>query len=225
MADSHEVWASFKDASWGLFVIVIVIGGIYGGIFTPTEAAAVSAVYGFFVVKFIYKDLKWTDIPDVVKSSAGTAAMIMFIIANAMVFAYLLTIQQIPQSLAQWIVDMHFNKIIFLIFLNILLLAAGNFMEPSSLIMILAPLLFPGAMKLGIDPIHLGIIITVNMEIGMLTPPVGLNLFVASGISGMDIQGVIKASLPWFFALLFGLMLITYIPEISLFLPNLMYGN
>ncbi len=225
MADRHEVWTSFKDASWGLFVIVIVIGGIYGGIFTPTEAAAVSAVYGFFVVKFIYKDLKWTDIPDVVKSSAGTAAMIMFIIANAMVFAYLLTIQQIPQSLAQWIVDMHFNKIVFLIFLNILLLAAGNFMEPSSLIMILAPLLFPGAMKLGIDPIHLGIIITVNMEIGMLTPPVGLNLFVASGISGMDIQGVIKASLPWFFALLFGLMLITYIPEISLFLPNLMYGS
>ena len=220
-----EVWTSFKDASWGLFVVVIIIGGIYGGLFTPTEAAAVSAVYGFFVVKFIYRDLSWKQIPEVVKASASTAAMIMFIIANAMIFAYLLTIQQIPQDLAAWIVSMDLNKYTFLIFVNLLLLLAGNFMEPSSLIMILAPLIFPVAVQLGIDPIHLGVIITVNMEIGMLTPPVGLNLFVASGISGLSLGDVVKASLPWFFALLIGLIILTYVPAISLWLPHLMYGG
>lgn len=223
-APASEIWASFKEASWGLFVIVIIIGGIYGGLFTPTEAAAVSAVYGFIVVKFIYGDLKWKQIPEVIKASASTAAMIMFIIANAMVFAYLLTIEQIPQQLAAFITDMNMGKVGFLILINLLLLAAGNFMEPSSLIMIIAPLIFPVAMQLGIDPIHLGVIITVNMEVGMLTPPVGLNLFVASGISGLSLGEVIKASIPWFFALLVGLLAITYIPAISLWLPNLMYG-
>jgi C4-dicarboxylate transporter DctM subunit len=224
-APFKEIWASFKEASWGLFVVVIIIGGIYGGLFTPTEAAAVSAVYGFVVVKFIYKDLSWKQIPDVIKASASTSAMIMFIIANAMVFAYLLTIEQIPQDLASFIIDMHLNKYMFLVVVNIMLLVAGNFMEPSSLIMIIAPLIFPVAMQLGIDPIHLGVIITVNMEIGMLTPPVGLNLFVASGISGQSLGDVVKASLPWFFVLLVGLLFVTYIPIISLWLPHLMYGS
>lgn len=224
-ASLREIWSAFKDAIWGLLVIIIVIGGIYGGLFTPTEAAAVSAVYAFFVSKFIYKDLAWKDIPKVIKASAITAAMIMFIIANAMIFAYFLTIEQIPQALTQWIISLNLNKYSFLIFVNVLLLAAGNFMEPSSLIMILAPLIYPIAVALGIDPIHLGVIITVNMEIGMLTPPVGLNLFVASGISGLSLQETIKASLPWFFALLVGLAIITYIPQISLFLPNIIYGG
>ena len=223
-ASLKEIWDSFKEAIWGLFVVIIIIGGIYGGLFTPTEAAAVSAVYGFFVVKFIYRDLSWKQIPEVIKASAATAAMIMFIIANAMIFAYLLTIEQIPQALAAWIIDMNLNKITFLIFVNLLLLLAGNFMEPSSLIMIIAPLIFPVAMKLGIDPIHLGVIITVNMEIGMLTPPVGLNLFVASGISGLGLGDVVKASVPWFFALLAGLFILTYVPAISLWLPQLMFG-
>jgi C4-dicarboxylate transporter, DctM subunit len=224
-ASNKEIWNSFKDASWGLFVIVIIIGGIYGGLFTPTEAAAVSAVYGFFVVKFIYRDLAWKQIPEVIKASASTAAMILFIIANAMLFAYLLTIQQIPQQLADLIIGMNLDKVMFLIFINLLLLMAGNFMEPSSLIMIIAPLIFPVAMELGIDPIHLGVIITVNMEIGMLTPPVGLNLFVASGISGLGLGDVVKASLPWFFVLLAGLLIITYIPTLSLWLPQLMFGG
>jgi len=224
-ASGKEMWVAFKDASWGLFVVIIIIGGIYGGLFTPTEAAAVAAVYGFFVVKFIYRDLSWKQIPEVIKASAATSAMIMFIIANAMIFAYLLTIEQIPQNLANWIIDMNLSKVTFLIFVNLLLLLAGNFMEPSSLIMILAPLIFPVAMQLGIDPIHLGVIITVNMEIGMLTPPVGLNLFVASGISGLGLGDVCKAAIPWFFALLIGLLVITYVPAISLWLPNLMYGN
>jgi C4-dicarboxylate transporter DctM subunit len=150
--------------------------------------------------------------------------MIMFIIANAMVFAHVLTTQQMPQDLANFIVALDLNKYTFLILINLMLLLAGNFMEPSSLIMILAPLIFPIAMKLGIDPIHLGVIITVNMEIGMLTPPVGLNLFVASGISGLTLQQTIKASLPWFVALLCGLAIITYVPQISLFVPELLYG-
>jgi len=220
-----EIWTTFKDAIWGLLVIIIIIGGIYGGLFTPTEAAAVSAVYGFFVAMFIYKDLRWKEIPEVIKASATTAAMIMFIIANAMVFAYLLTIQQIPQHLSAWIIGLHLNKYLFLVFINLLLLLAGNFMEPSSLIMIIIPLIFPVATALGIDPIHLGVIVTVNMEIGMLTPPVGLNLFVASGISGQSLGNVVKASVPWFFALLVGLIILTYTPAISLWLPHLMYGQ
>ncbi len=224
MASWKEIWGSFKDASWGLFVIVIVIGGIYGGIFTPTEAAAVSAVYAFFATKFIYRDLSWKMIPQVIKTSAATAAMIMFIIANAMIFAHLLTTEQMPQDLANWIISLNLNMYMFLILLNLLLLLAGNFMEPSSLIMILAPLIFPIAVQLGVDPIHLGVIITVNMEIGMLTPPVGLNLFVASGISGLTLQETIRASMPWFFALLAGLAIITYIPWISLMIPNMIYG-
>jgi C4-dicarboxylate transporter DctM subunit len=224
-ASFREIWIAFKDAIWGLLVIIIIIGGIYGGLFTPTEAAAVSAVYGFFVAMFVYKDLRWKQIPEVIKASAATAAMIMFIIANAMVFAYLLTIQQIPQHLSAWIIGLHLNKYLFLVFINLLLLLAGNFMEPSSLIMIIIPLIYPVAMALGIDPIHLGVIVTVNMEIGMLTPPVGLNLFVASGISGQGLGDVIRASMPWFFALLAGLIILTYTPIISLWLPRLMYGQ
>jgi C4-dicarboxylate transporter, DctM subunit len=224
-ASVKEIWIAFKDAIWGLLVIIIIIGGIYGGLFTPTEAAAVSAVYGFFVAMFIYKDMRWKDIPEVIKASAATAAMIMFIIANAMVFAYLLTTQQIPQHLSAWIVAQHLNKYVFLIFINLLLLLAGNFMEPSSLIMIIIPLIYPVAMTLGIDPIHLGVVVTVNMEIGMLTPPVGLNLFVAAGISGQGLGEVIRASVPWFFALLIGLIVLTYTPTISLWLPQLMYGQ
>jgi C4-dicarboxylate transporter DctM subunit len=225
MASAREIWNAFKDAIWGLLVIIIVIGGIYGGIFTPTEAAAVAAVYAFITAKFIYRDLTWKQIPQVIKTSAATAAMIMFIIANAMIFAHFLTTEQMPQDLANWIASMHFDKYVFLIFVNLLLLLAGNFMEPSSLIMILAPLIFPIAVQLGIDPIHLGVIITVNMEIGMLTPPVGLNLFVASGISGLTLQDTIRASFPWFIALIIGLLIITYVPEISLFIPNLIYGG
>ena len=224
-ASGKEIWIAFKDASWGLFVVVLIIGGIYGGLFTPTEAAAVAAVYGFIVVKFIYRDLAWKQIPEVVKASAATAAMVMFIIANAMLFAHFLTMEQIPQGLANWIIDMNLGKVGFLVLVNVLLLIAGNFMEPSSIIMILAPLIFPVAMKLGIDPIHLGVIITVNMELGMLTPPVGLNLFVASGISGLSLGEVVKACLPWFFVMLIGLIIITYIPIISTWLPNLMYGS
>jgi C4-dicarboxylate transporter DctM subunit len=205
--------------------IVIIIGGIYGGIFTPTEAAAVSAVWALFIAIFIYKDIKIKDLKNVFLESAKTSAMIMFIIANASVFAYFLTLENIPQMLSDFVVHMHLNKVMFLVAVNILLLIAGNFMEPSSIIMIMVPLLLPVATMLGIDPIHFGVIITINMELGMLTPPVGLNLFVASGITGLSIKEVVKAVMPWFFVIFVGLLLITYIPQISLWLPNLMMGS
>jgi C4-dicarboxylate transporter DctM subunit len=220
-----EKWKKFKESFWALMTIVIIIGGIYGGIFTPTEAAAVSAVWALFIAIFIYKDINIKDLKNVFLESAKTSAMIMFIIANASVFAYFLTLENIPQILSDFVVQMHLNKIMFLVAVNILLLIAGNFMEPSSIIMIMVPLLLPVATMLGIDPIHFGVIITINMELGMLTPPVGLNLFVASGITRLSIKEVVKAVMPWFFVIFVGLMFITYIPQISLWLPNLMMGS
>jgi len=217
-------WQKFKESFWALMTIVIIIGGIYGGIFTPTEAAAVSAIWALFVSLFIYKDIKFRDLGDVFFESAKTSGMILFIIANASVFAYFLTLENIPDMLTQLVINMHLNKVMFLIAVNIILLIAGNFMEPSSIIMIMVPLLLPIAKTLGVDPIHFGVIITINMELGMLTPPVGLNLFVASGITGEPIKEVVKSVIPWFIVMLIGLILITYIPEISLWLPSKMMG-
>ena len=223
-ATGREVWNSFRESVWGLLLIVVVIGGIYSGIFTPTEAAAMSAVYAFFVSVFIYKDLSLKQVPKVLLDSANLSAMILYIITNAVLFSFLLTSEQIPQALAAWINEMGLQPWMFLVVVNILLLIAGNFMEPSSILLITAPILFPVAMKLGIDPIHLGIIMTVNMEIGMITPPVGLNLYVASGISGMGLTETTKAAAPWILVMIGFLLLITYVPIISLWLPNLLMG-
>jgi len=216
--------AKMKDAAWGLMTIVIVIGGIYGGIFTPTEAAAVAAVWALFVSVVIYKDIKLKDLYATALDSAKTTSMIMFIIANAMLFAHFLTIENIPQMITQTLTDSHVDKYMFLLLVNILLILAGSFMEPSAIIMIMVPLLLPVAVALGINPIHFGIVLTVNMELGMVSPPVGLNLFVTSGLTGLSIKDVILATLPWSMTILVGLLLITYIPTISLWLPNLMYG-
>jgi C4-dicarboxylate transporter DctM subunit len=223
-APFKERMEKLKDASWALMTIVIVIGGIYGGIFTPTEAAAVAAVWAFFVSWIIYKDVSLKDFYPIILESAKTAAMIMFVIANAMLFAHFLTLENVPQQITQALVDAHVGKIMFLLLINILLIIAGSFMEPSAIIMILVPLLLPVATALGVNPIHLGIIITVNMEIGMVSPPVGLNLFVTSGITGFNIKDVIIYTLPWTLTLLVGLALVTYIPIISLWLPNMMFG-
>ncbi|MGB3447299.1 MAG: TRAP transporter large permease subunit [Xanthobacteraceae bacterium] len=220
-----ERFSSFRDAIWGLLLVVIVMGGIYGGIFTPTEAAAVAAVYGAVAALFIYRDLKVTDVPKVLTDSARVSVMLMFIIANAFLFGHVLTTEQIPQSIASAITAANLQPWQFLIIVNIILLIAGNFMEPSAIILIVAPIIFPTAMKLGIDPIHLGIIFVVNMEIGMVTPPVGLNLFVASGITGMPLLKVVQASWRWLLLLLGFLIVVTYIPEVSLFLPNKIFGG
>lgn len=223
-APFKERLKKMKDASWGLMTIVIVIGGIYGGIFTPTEAAAVACIWAFIISVFVYRDIKLPDFWSVSLESAKTTAMIMFIIANAMLFAHFLTIENIPQAITTALVEANVNKYMFLVAVNLLLILAGSFMEPSAIIMIMVPLLLPVAVALGIDPIHFGIIITVNMELGMVSPPVGLNLFVTSGLTGMSIKDVIVAAFPWTLTILVGLLLVTYIPEISLFLPNLMYG-
>jgi len=224
-ADWGERWASFRDSIWGLLLIVVVIGGIYTGLFTPTEAAAMSAVYAFFVAVFVYKDLTIRQVKKVLIDSANLSAMILYIITNAVLFSFLLTSEQIPQNLAQWITDMGLSPWMFLLVVNVLLLVAGNFMEPSSILLITVPVLFPVAMKLGIDPIHLGVLMTVNMEIGMITPPVGLNLYVASGIANMGLTEVTKACAPWILVMIAFLALITYVPAISLWLPNLLMGQ
>ena len=224
-ATMGEVFSALVDSFWGLALLVIIMGGIYGGIFTPTEAAAVSAVYALFIAIFIYKDLTFKDLPMVFLESSKTTVMLMFIVANALLFAHVLTTERIPQSIAESIVQIGMEPWMFLLVVNVLLLIAGNFMEPTGIILILAPILFPIATQLGIDPIHLGIIMVVNMEIGMVTPPVGLNLFVTSGVTGMNLMQVTRAAVPWLSVLLVFLLLVTYIPEISLGLPNYVFGK
>lgn len=221
----RERFRYFRKAFWGLLLVFIILGGIYGGVFTPTEAAAVAAVYALFVALFIYRDLKITEVPKVLVDSGKVSIMLMFIIANAMLFAHVLTTEQIPQTIARGIIDMGLEPWQFLIVMNIVLLIAGNFMEPSAIILILAPIFFPIATQLGIDPIHLGIIMVANMEIGLVTPPVGLNLFVASGVTGMSMMQVIRAALPWLMVLLVFLVIVTYIPFISLWLPDMLFGK
>jgi len=211
---------AFKDSAWGLFLIVVVMGGIYTGIFTPTEAAAMSAVYAFFVAVFVYKDLGMKDVPKVLLNSANMSAMLLYIITNAVLFSFLLTHENIPQEMADFMIGTGVGMIGFLIMANILMLIAGNFMEPSSIVLILAPILFPIAIKLGIDPVHFGIIMVVNMEVGMCHPPVGLNLYVASGITKMGITELTVAVWPWLLSMLVFLVLVTYWPAMSLWLPR-----
>ena len=208
------------DSFWGVSLIVVVLGGIYLGWFTPTEAAAMSAVYAFLIEMFIYKDLKWKDVPKVLLVSANMSAMILYIVTNAVLFSFLMTSEQIPQAMSNWITNSGITWITFLLVVNLLLLLAGNVMEPSSIVLIMAPILYPIAVKLGIHPVHFGIMIVVNMEIGMCHPPVGLNLYVASGIAKMGITELSIAVLPWLVTLLVFLGLITYIPELSLWLPR-----
>jgi C4-dicarboxylate transporter DctM subunit len=219
-ADWRTVLRSGRDAIWGLLLIVIILGGIYSGVFTPTEAAAVSAAYAFFIAVFIYRDVRLREVPKVVAEAAKVTAMLMFIIGNAYLFAFVLTTEQVPQAMSQWITESGFPPWAFLIVLNLLLLAAGSFMEATSVVLIFAPIMFPIAVALGIDPIHLGIIMTVNMEIGMITPPVGLNLFVTSGIAGLPVTKVIRAALPWLVVLLAALIIVTYVPWVTLVLPQ-----
>jgi C4-dicarboxylate transporter DctM subunit len=213
---------ALRKSIWGLLLIVIVIGGIYSGLFTPTEAAAVSAVYAFIVAVFIYKDLKLRDVPRVLLSSANLSAMLLYIITNAVLFSFLMTYENVPHALAQWMIDLGLGWIGFLLVVNVLLLLAGNVMEPSSIILIMAPILFPVAIKLGIDPIHFGILMTVNMEVGLCHPPVGLNLYVASGIAKMGITELTVAVWPWLLTMLVFLVVVTYWPDLSLFLPRLL---
>ena len=245
----NEIFASAREAVWGLFLIVIILGGIYGGIFTPTEAAAVASVYAFFIAVFVYRDMGplaaregkprqnliqnpsalitaffHKDTRDTLFEAGKLTVTLMFIIANALILKHVLTDEQIPQQIASAMLSAGFGAIMFLVIVNIILLIGGQFMEPSGLIVIVAPLVFPIAIELGIDPIHLGIIMVVNMEIGMITPPVGLNLFVTSGVARMPMMSVVRAALPFLGVLFIFLILITYIPIISTFLPTYFMG-
>ena len=244
-----EVWSAGRDAGWGLMLIVIILGGIYGGIFTPTEAAAVAAVYAFLIACFVYRDMGplarpegernltlldrpialvtaffHRDIRNTLFEAGKLTVTLMFIIANALILKHVLTDEQIPQQIAGAMLAAGFGPIMFLVIVNVILLIGGQCMEPSGLIVIVAPLVFPIAMELGIDPIHLGIIMVVNMEIGMITPPVGLNLFVTSGVAGMPMMRVVRAALPFLAVLFVFLILITYVPIISTWLPTMMMG-
>lgn len=239
-----EAMAAAKDASWGLLLVVIILGGIYGGVFTPTEAAAVAAVYSFFIANFVYKDMgpfadKENRRPALVKvvetfvhkdtqktlfEAGKLTIMLLFIIANALILKHVLTEERIPQMITESMLSAGLGPIAFLIVVNVLLLIGGQFMEPSGLLIIVAPLVFPIAIQLGIDPIHLGIIMVVNMEIGMITPPVGLNLFVTAGVARMSMMGVVKAALPWVAVMFLFLIIVTYIPWVSTWLPTTLMG-
>jgi C4-dicarboxylate transporter, DctM subunit len=245
----REVFESGLDALWGLLLIVIILGGIYGGIFTPTEAAAVASVYAFLIANFIYRDMgplsggetrpnssifkkplslitAWVhrDTRDTLFDAGKLTITLMFIIANALILKHVLTDEQIPQQIAASMLQAGFGAIMFLVVVNVILLIGGQFMEPSGLIVIVAPLVFPIAIQLGIDPIHLGIIMVVNMEIGMITPPVGLNLFVTSGVAGMPMMRVVRAALPFLAVLFVFLIMVTYIPWLSTYLPTKFMG-
>lgn len=215
-----ERFDAFRKSIWGLLLIVIVLGGIYGGYFTPTEAAAMAAVYAFVIAVFVYKDMSLKDVPRVLLGSANMSAMILYIITNAVLFSFLMANEQIPQQMTAWITSVGINWWTFLIFVNVLLLVAGNVMEASSIVLITAPILFPIAVKLGIHPVHLGILMVVNMEVGMCHPPVGLNLYVASGIAKMGITELTIAVWPWLLTMLCFLVVVTFVPEISLWLPR-----
>lgn len=240
-----EILFAAKDAFWGLLLIFIILGGIYGGIFTPTEAAAVAAVYAFLIANFVYCDMGpfkqqgklgihllyrassvfWhPDTRQTLFEAGKLTIMLLFIIANALILKHVLTEERIPQAITEAMLSAGFGPIMFLIVVNLLLLIGGQFMEPSGLLIIVAPLVFPIAIQLGIDPIHLGIMMVVNMEIGMITPPVGLNLFVTSGVAGMSMVNIVKAALPWLGIMFLFLIIVTYVPMVSTWLPTQLMG-
>jgi C4-dicarboxylate transporter DctM subunit len=217
-----ETWHAFRQSVWGLLLVVIIIGGIYSGLFTATEAAAMAAVYSFFIAVFVYKAIGMKDVPRVLLRAANTSAMLLYIITNAVLFSFILTNENIPSALADWILAQNLGWFGFLLLVNVLLLMAGNFMEPNSIILIMAPILTPAARKLGIDPVHFGIVIDVNMEVGLCHPPVGLNLYVASMIAGLRITDLAVAVWPWLVTMVIFLVIVTYWPALTLFLPRLL---
>ena len=221
-ATGAQRWAAFKNAVWGILMPVIILGGIYGGIFTPTEAAGVAAIYGFIVGMFIYKTLKPKDIMTILRQSVSQTAVVMLIIGCAAVFGKVLTFTGLASAASQALISVaHGNKYIFLLMVNIILIIAGCFIDANSALYILCPILFPISKTLGIDPVHLGAIMVVNLALGLITPPVGVNLFTGCGVAGISLTEMVKKIWPFVIAVLVVLVIVTYIPTISLFLPNL----
>ena len=215
-ASGAERWKAFKDAFWGLLMPIIILGGIYGGIFTPTEAAAVAVVYGLIIGVFVYKTVKLKELYRIFVDSASTTATIMFITACASLFAYVLTRARIDQAISGGLIDLTNGSVfMFFIIVNIILLIAGCFLDSTSALFIFTPLLVPVAQALGVDMIHLGVVMIVNLAIGLFTPPVGVNLYVACGVAGVNLKQISKAVVPLLIASLIVLLIITYIPGIS----------
>ena len=222
-ATRKERWAAFKDAFWGLMMPVIILGGIYGGIFTPTESAAVSAVYGLLVGLFIYRSVTIKEIYHILVDSVSQTATVMFIMATACLFSYVMTISGIAAAAGDLLITLSAgSKYIYFIILNILLLFAGCVLDGSSALYIFAPIFYPVAVRLGIDPVHVGVVAIVNLAIGLVTPPVGVNLYVACGIGKISIKELLSGLWPFLISSLIALLIITYVPILSTLLPGLM---
>ena len=211
-----------KDGILPILMIIIILGGIYGGIFTPTEAASVAVVYGFIVSFFIYKELKMEDLPTVLLNTAALSGVVLLVLATASMFSFILTFDRIPHAIAQFIVTYADNWILFIILVHIVFLMLGMIMDALPAIIVLMPIFVPVAVSLGMEPIHLGILVAANVGIGMITPPVGICLFVACGISKIPIESVVKPLLPFLVFLVLTLVIITMFPQITLFLPRLL---
>lgn len=210
--------AALKDAVWALITPLILIGGVFGGIFTPTESAVVAVVYAIVVGLFIYKDMKWADIPQIFLRSAKTAVSIMFIIANASLFAYVLTYERIPQMIVESLLRVVSEPFVLLLIINLILLVAGTFMETSAILIIMVPLLLPVINQIGMNLVHFGIVITVNTAIGLLTPPFGVCLFTTARIGETSIQTLSRKVVPLIITLIVSLMIITYVPQLVMFM-------
>lgn len=216
------VVVAFKDSFFALLTPVIIIGGIYGGIFTPTEAAAVAAVYGLVVGLFVYKELKFKDLPELIFKAVISTVIIMFIVGASNVFGWMLTNLRIPQQLAEQVMAATMSPAMFLFIVNILFLIAGTMVNASAAVVILGPIVLPIALGLGINPVFFGVLMVVNLAIGTITPPVGLDLFVASAITKIPVERLVQKVMPYLLVLLVDLLILTYIPQIIMFLPNLM---
>jgi len=217
-----ELWGSFKDAFLSLLMPIIILGGIYGGIFTPTEAAIIATSYALVVSVWVYKEIKIKDLPAIFLVSGIASATILFIVATAFSFSWLLTSENVPTAIANFLVDIAGSKVILLLFINIVLLIAGCFIDLNATIIVLTPILLPALIQLGVSPLHFGVIMVVNMSLGLVTPPLGLNLYVGAGISNLSVERISKAVIPFLLVSILVLLFITYIPSLSLFLPQLM---
>jgi tripartite ATP-independent transporter DctM subunit len=213
------------DALWGLTTMVIILGGILSGVFTATESAAIAVVWAFFVTMFIYRDYKWKDLPKLMHRTVKTLCIVMILIGFAASFGYIMTLMQIPLKITMMFTEMSDNRYVILFYINILLLVLGTLMDMAPLILIMTPILLPVVKLLGVDPVHFGMIMMVNLGIGLLTPPVGGVLFVGAAIAKLPIETVTRALLPFFGALLLVLAAVTYIPALSLWLPGLLLAK
>jgi C4-dicarboxylate transporter DctM subunit len=223
-ASLRELWLSVKDAIFALLMPVIILGGIYSGWFTPTEAANIAVVYGFIISFFVYKELSLKDIPALLRAAAVSSAMVLFLIATATTFGVILAREQVPAHLAQMFIDFTSNPFVFLMIINVMLLVVGMFMEANAAIIILAPIFLPVITQLGIDPVHFGLVMVVNLAIGMVTPPLGINLFVASGLTKLRLEEIVNENWWYLGTAILVLFVLTYFPSLSLFLPNLLSG-